>query len=1038
MTLTRRARLVAVCVWGVVAALLPGAAGPVGAAGVIVPGLADEAEETAAAPVAPAHRAVLYRPSGDRQTLLLQPMYHGPQREFCWIIPVPGPPGPRDVFVASRDFMDAVFARTAPVLRREHADAASEEPRRPQELWTATPLETSDYGVAVLSPRTARNLGSWLKSNGYEAPEVLEEMARDHADRGWSLVAIKVSPLIADGRPVLRPLKPIGIHMRTPQAVYPLGISRVGARAGSVIHMVVIAPVPVLCKTLTTVDARRARLAAPGAPYEARLPRLAAGGLVREAVVKGPSAYRDLHYGTSQWVMSRRAPWEDLWATRLWGLLGRDSLDDLVFTGDESARPWRVVAQEAPVGRPEAGTWRAGATPALVQATILLLAGLSIWALGLSADQRGANERAQFLPSVAFAGRLVVYVGGVLLLRPALLGLAHDLSAAPGALLFLTGQLPLQATLAWAGALTAWGLCALLLVARWGRGDMPAPWVFRGVAAAGAAALLWRIVFMPSEQAQEATAAGSALCLGIAQFTTMLALVALAMLVAYLAHAALLGPARVQFRAAEMGLLCAVALIVGPALHGRWAAPAAARAAPTAALEEALGTLRGAISDFVEDHGALPATPAALTARAQPATGLDVAGNATPLAGGARDVPYLRELPRDPYSGSAARWIYNPVLPGWVASSGLTTTISATTADAAEAPASARYWRLPSPAALRNALGPTGPILRGARDALLRLEHEGPAGTVIRAVDIPSLAGYVIRMRDAEGLDEPRVSAAPDGIGLFVSTVVRRGDAGEDWRAAVFDVPGAGRRLMPLGPPIEGIIEQLEASPAGVQAACVVRRAVDSPGAGRLWVLDGEGMWAGPLVGGAARIAWHPSEPCVLALARDPEESEGRGLRLVRAWPDGRLDPLVDGLRHSDRVLAVTNQAVMVVTTGGTLERVDLKTGRTRPVDVGPGEALDALHVGGGRVAVLTRLPDGDDGAPRGRLAVIEEHDGKPVMREPVAPEGVAWTQGRILGRHAATGYFFLHLWEEDISGGMVVLLGEKEGPPQEVMLREW
>ena len=1026
-----------------VGALLLWACAPLHGAGAIVPTAGQESADEALSPAAPAHRAVLYRPSSDRQTLLLQPMYHGPQSEFCWLIPVPSPPGTRDVFLASRDFMDAVFSRTAPVMRTEPAGAASEEPPRPPDLWAAAPLETGDYGVAVLSPRTARDLGRWLKSNGYRASAGLEEAARDYAERGWSLVAISVNPPSHNARHVLRPLKPIGIHMRTPQAVWPLGISRVGARTGTVVQIVVIAPVPVLCKTMTTVDARGARMAAPGAPYEARLPRLAAGGLVREAVVRGPSPYRDLHYDTLEWVMARRAPWEDLWATRFWGLLARDSLGDLVFVADEKAKPWRVHAQHAPLGRPEAGTWRAGPVPELLQAAILLLAGLCLWALGLSADQRVTEDAPHFLSSIAFAARVFVYVGGVLLLRPALLGLAHDLTAAPGPLLFLTGQLPLEATLAWGGGLTLWALCALAFVARSVRGGIPAPWLFRGLAAAAATALLVRIVFLSSPGVREATDAGSALCLGIAQFTAMLALVALAMLSARLAHGALLGPARIQLRAAEMGLLCAVALIIGPPLHGGWAArgepaPAAGRPAPMAALEDALGTLREAIADFVEEHGAFPASPAALTARPLPAAGLDAAGNSVPLAGRARDVPYLAELPRDPYTGSAARWTYNPLLPGWVASGGMTTTITTSTTDAATAPTPESYWKLPGAAALRNALGPMGAVLRGAREALMRVEHEGPAGTVIRAADIPSLTAHVVRMGDAAGLDEPRLSAAPGGIGLFLATVVRRDETGGDSRAAVFDVPGARRRLTPLGPPIEGIIEQLQSSPDGVRAACVIRRAHEPPGAGRLWLLDAEGVWVGPLVDGAARIAWHPVEPCVLALARDPEESASHGLRLVRAWPDGRLDPLVAGLRYSDRFLVATEQAVMVVTTAGTLERVDLKTARTRSVDVGPGEALDALDLGGGRVAALARLPNADDGAPRGRLVVVDERGGKPVTREPVAPEGVPWTQGRIIGRHDATGYFFLHLWEDDVAAGMVVLLGEKDGPPQEVPLRDW
>lgn len=1022
--------------------LVPSACAPLYGAGIIVPAAGQASADEALRPTAPAHRAVLYRPSNDRQTLLLQPMYHGPPGDFCWIIPVPSTPGTRDVFLASREFMDAVFARTAPVRRAELAGARAAPPGA-QDAWATSPLDTSDYGVAVLSPSTARDLGKWLKSNGYDAPRGLEEAARDYADRGWSLVAISVSPTTRSDRPVLRPLKPLGIHVRTPQAVYPLGISRVNARAGTIIQLVVIAPAPVLCKTLTTVDARGARVAAPGAPYETRLPRLAAGGLIREAVVTGPSPYRDLHYDTLRWIMSGRAPWEGLWSTRMWGLLARDSLDDLVFAGDDKVKPWRVQVQVAPVGRPEAGTWRAGPVPELLLVGILLVSGLCIWALGLSADQRGGEPATPLLSPVAFGARVFVYVGGVLLLRPALLGLAHDLTAAPGPLLFLTGQLPLESTLAWAGGLTLWALCALVFVAWSGRAETPAPWLFRGLAAAGAAALLVRIMFLPPPEVREVTAAGSALCLGIAQFTAMLALVALALLVARLAHGALLGPARMQFRAAEMGLLCAVALILGPPLHGRWAvrgeaSPLPAGVSHAAVLEDAVETVRRAIADFAEDHGALPASLAALTARSQPAAGLDPAGNSARPATRARVVPYLHELPRDPYTGSAARWIYSPLLPGWVASGGLTTAITAATSDAATVPAPESYWKLPGAAALRNALGATMPVLRGAREALLRVEHEAGAGTVIRAADIPSLTACVVRLTDAAGLDAPRLSAAPGGIGLFLSTVVRGDVAGGDGRSAVFDVPGAGRRLTPLGPPIEGTVEQLEASPDGVRAACVVRRREDPPGVGRLWLLDAEGVWVGPLLEGAARVAWHPVEPCVLALAGDADGSAGRGLRLVRAWPDGRVDTLVAGLRYADRFLAVTEQAVTVATTDGTPERVDLKTTRTRAVDIGPGEALDALALGGGRVAALARLPEADGGAPRGRLVVFDERGGKPVTREPVAPEGIPWAHGRIIGRHDATGYFFLHLWEDDLAAGIVVLLGEKDGPPQEVPLRDW
>ena len=1038
---------------------------PLHGAGVFVASAGDVESEANAMRGAPAHRAILYCPGGDRQTLLLQPTYHGPAQQFCWIIPVPSHPGRTDVFLASQDFMDAVFDRTRLVVETEIIDSTHREKSREKANETVAAgrttvdmggrgrtsdrLEVGDYGVAVLSARSARRLTTWLKRAGYAAPEGLEAIARSYADRGWQFVAVKVYPAIEDERPVLKPLKPIGIHVRSPRAVYPLAVSRVGARARTAVELVVIAPTPVTCETLPTTDMSGDVSLKPGGYYESHRIRLAGDGLVREAVVRGPCAYQDLHYDALRWVTLQKAPWQGFWATRFWGWPPPDKLADLTFRPDETVKPFRVhVARRHVLPGPRSGLWHGASGRVVALVAILLAVGVAIWSLGLSADQRGGEGRSGLVgPPAAYAGRLLLYVGALLLVRPALLALAGSLHLLQGTRLFMSGQLALPVTIIWACLIGVWSLTALHFIVHALREGPESRWGFWVLAIAVGAPVLSKAVLLPSAEMREAAELGSTLQLGIAQFAAMLAITALAGFAAHMATASVLGPVRSQFMAGELGLLCAVTLVAAPVVYTpapepEVEAPRVSKRAVIGALDRSLQTLRTACEEFRDESGCYPEALSALARRAAPQFGLDAAGNRVPVPTRRPAAAYLSQVPVDPLTDSARTWVYDPLMPDLVTSGGFRTEVSAPADEVATRPPSQAYWQLPGEADLRQALGPAARMMWGLGDTLVRIEGRGADGVMVRAVAISTLRAAIVRVREVGGLEQPRLAASPGGTGLVLSCVVRRHSAGdaratsESEQTAVFDVSGAGHRLTPLGMPIQGRLEGLQCSVDGVRVAGILTKGRDRSEGRELWALGDTGEWQGPLAENVARLAWHPSGAYMLALVLADEElaepEPKRVFELVRVWLDGRVDPLAKDRRYTDRLLATTRKAVFAISKNNALHRTDLRSGHTRVLETGAGDVMDLMPIGGERVAALVVERSEDSERARGRLLVFEGATRK-LSRQPIAPRGAKWTKGRIIGRHEATGYFFLHLWSEDPTGGVVVLLGEKAGPAQKV-----
>jgi hypothetical protein len=167
-----------------------------------------------------------------------------------------------------------------------------------------------------------------------------------------------------------------------------------------------------------------------------------------------------------------------------------------------------------------------------------------------------------------------------------------------------------------------------------------------------------------------------------------------------------------------------------------------------------------------------------------------------------------------------------------------------------------------------------------------------------------------------------------------------------------------------------------------------------------------------------------------------PASSEDAGAsRLVRIWPDGRLEPLGHDSGYDTRFLVATDDEAFVLDGSGELRAVSLGTGKSEALDLNEGRVLDALYVGKRRVAVLVSRPQSSGAEDQIALVVLDrKREDKTLLRIP-PPMPVTWADGRIIGCHEPTGYFFLNLWQKGVSPGQVVVVGQQDTPPQLVPL---
>jgi hypothetical protein len=151
---------------------------------------------------------------------------------------------------------------------------------------------------------------------------------------------------------------------------------------------------------------------------------------------------------------------------------------------------------------------------------------------------------------------------------------------------------------------------------------------------------------------------------GVLLGTSALTLAALALLLAFVTTASLIG-ANARRTAAPMAralvallLVAVIASVVG--MTSAQAGTGGYIASGVRELDTALARLDDALTSFLARHGCYPATLQDLIASNPPAAGLDSSGNRVTITAQPGGGPLLTELPVDPLSGRNDTWLYEP------------------------------------------------------------------------------------------------------------------------------------------------------------------------------------------------------------------------------------------------------------------------------------------------------------------------------------------------------------------------------------------
>lgn len=297
-------------------------------------------------------KGIVIEAAEGRQALLIQTTYHGPAADFAWVIPVPGEPGDDDVFIASSHFIDGVLKRTVPIVRthietppppertRETLMEAYDlsEPGADTSLPTVTlhrRMEVGDYDVSVLSATGPEVLIDWLNEHGYATPEEHADLLGHYVDKAWYFVALRALRDVVEERPVLSDVKPIGIEFPTETLTYPLYISRGSSREQTALTLVALTREPVECENLAHVRIPLGEHG-KGTSY-ARIRRETVGrhlggpAAVLEYAGFGAAGAGALNWRDGEWPDPEQGDLRELWATRLWTIIGLDEMEDLTL-----------------------------------------------------------------------------------------------------------------------------------------------------------------------------------------------------------------------------------------------------------------------------------------------------------------------------------------------------------------------------------------------------------------------------------------------------------------------------------------------------------------------------------------------------------------------------------------------------------------------------------------------------------------------------------------------------------------------------------
>jgi hypothetical protein len=392
----------------------------------------------------PHQRGVIIEGEDGHEILLLQTTYRGPAADFAWIIPVPGRPGPTDVFMVGEKVIPYILEETAPhvssYLGVERPLSLGVFAGRAGEkgggggsgvVSVHARMEVGDYDAVVLSATEAGGLVEWLADNGYRLPDGGEWIIHRYVDKQWYFVALKVLPKVVAERPVMSDVRPVGIRFPTDRLVYPLYISRLSSPEKTALLLVALAEDALRCDQLGWAPL----------PVDRRLPLGSAYAVIRRrAVERTPSsAVLEKEVGSISVPTDRRGLEDDSWiyeypedtpeevigysgrysrvsqsqgplaaqvelsqlhVTRLWTILDRDEMEDLTFTPASGTRgPDTRIVRTAAAG----GTFARSPLAVLLAALVFLIAAV------LQAGRR---------PLPAWLVRIEFVVGAFLFLFP--------------------------------------------------------------------------------------------------------------------------------------------------------------------------------------------------------------------------------------------------------------------------------------------------------------------------------------------------------------------------------------------------------------------------------------------------------------------------------------------------------------------------------------------------------------------------------------------------------------------------------------------
>jgi len=461
-------------------------------------------------------KGVVIELPGKREALLLQTTYNGLAGEFAWVVPVPGRPGRQDVFMASGPFMEEVFAASRPEVRTTIRDPKQDLRAKTDmvlppgglemeaavagefaaEVTVHERMDVGDYDVAVLSSTGDRVLVNWLRRHGYRVPPDSADAFGHYVERGWYFVAMRIRSGVADEKPTLQDVAPIGICFDTEKLVFPLYISRAGSRERTAICLAVVAPEPHVCEQWDEVALPERIWHRKGESYASirrRALETTPGGVLCESRVP-PVAAIGLHFRRDSAVVGRDGPWrpETMWATRLWAYPRPQDMVDLSFAAAPNLGVLRTVVErrgviyypplELAAARGDALLRRFGSYLLLALMAAMaywLISGVALWRRGLPGLRLlGVALSTLALILVLAVGQGSLWSIGVLValtiglavwLPPGLEKASSDL-AAPSGRQRLHGALVAACT-AW----IVWEMTRLLHGSRWELG----PWVRR-------------------------------------------------------------------------------------------------------------------------------------------------------------------------------------------------------------------------------------------------------------------------------------------------------------------------------------------------------------------------------------------------------------------------------------------------------------------------------------------------------------------------------------------------------------------------------